>query len=144
MYNTHHTHKTYIYISKQAKYLHNSNVRTCEYIPILAIHTKNNTFQYICQYIPIYSTIQTTKHTNTYHKVRYLPIHTHIFTDGPHLCEMQHKIVSCKHLHILSPYFLHSMIAACCSDSYHAFWQYQLMLGMLLYILSRLGSIAEA
>ena len=49
------------------QYLHISNISTCQwywqYIPILAIHTENNTYHYVpqyipCQYMPIHSTIQ--------------------------------------------------------------------------------------
>ena len=63
------------------QYLHISNVSTYQYIPILAKHTKNNTYQYILQYIPwqympIHSTMQTTIHNYTCHEIQYLPIHT--------------------------------------------------------------------
>ena len=56
------------------------------------------------------------------------------------------RVSVAKHLHNLSPYSLHSMIAIS-AKAWHALlylvtpWQYLPRLGMLLYILSRLGSI---
>ena len=57
MYNTSHMYNTYKFIPI---YVNNCTDQVSEYkyIPILAIHTNNNTYQYIqeyipCQYIPI-------------------------------------------------------------------------------------------